>query len=94
MLSVCLGPLDGLGALGGFRIVSKQWTNQCEDCSLKKKAVTAIVGHFSLKGKALTKNEAFIRNCFFNGFKLTDAGIFESNISNEKVTNFKKTLAI
>ena len=37
-------------ALGGFRIVSKKWTDQCEDCSLKKK-VTAIVGHFSLKGK-------------------------------------------
>ena len=36
-------------ALVGFRIVSKKWTDQCEDCSLKKK-VTAIVGHFSLKG--------------------------------------------
>ena len=24
-------------ALGGFRIVSKKWTDQCEDCSLKKK---------------------------------------------------------
>ena len=35
-------------ALGGFRIVSKKWTDQCEDCSLKKR-VTAIVGHFSLK---------------------------------------------
>ena len=35
--------------VGGFRIVSKKWTNQCEDCSLKKKKVTAIVGHFSLK---------------------------------------------
>ena len=23
-------------ALGGFRIVSKKWTDQCEDCSLKK----------------------------------------------------------
>ena len=38
-------------ALDGFRIVSKKWTDQCEDCSLKKKKVTAIVGHFSLKGK-------------------------------------------
>ena len=37
-------------AFGGFRIVSKKWTNQCEDCSLTKKKVTAIVGHFSLKG--------------------------------------------
>ena len=25
-------------ALGGFRIVSKKWTDQCEDCSLKKQA--------------------------------------------------------
>ena len=24
-------------ALGGFRIVSEKWTDQCEDCSLKKK---------------------------------------------------------
>ena len=37
--------------LGGFRIVSKKWTDQCEECGLKKKNVTAIVGHFSLKGK-------------------------------------------
>ena len=37
-------------ALGGFRIVSKKWTDQCEDCSLKKQKVTAILGHFSLKG--------------------------------------------
>ena len=29
--------LAGLGALGGFRIVSKKRTDQCEDCSLKKK---------------------------------------------------------
>ena len=28
--------LAGLGALSGFRIVSKKWTDQCEDCSLKK----------------------------------------------------------
>ena len=25
-------------ALGGFRIVSRKWTDQCEDCSLKKKS--------------------------------------------------------
>ena len=36
-------------ASGGFRIVSKKWTDQCEDCSLKKK-VCVIVGHFFLKG--------------------------------------------
>ena len=40
----------GLRWFGGFRIVPKQWTDQCEDGSLKKKKVTAIVGHFSLKG--------------------------------------------
>ena len=28
--------MAGLGALGGFRIVSKKWTDQCEDCSLEK----------------------------------------------------------
>ena len=32
-------PLAGLGlrCSGGVRIVSKKWTDQCEDCSLKKK---------------------------------------------------------
>ena len=31
-------PLAGLGlrCSGGFRIVSKKWTDQCEDCSLTK----------------------------------------------------------
>ena len=46
----------GLRCSGGFRIFSKKWTDQCEDCSLKKKTVTAIVGHFFLNGKAPTKN--------------------------------------
>ena len=48
-------------ALDGFRIVSKKWTDQCEDCSLKKNRVTAIVGHFSLKEKenAQTKKEVY-----------------------------------
>ena len=31
-------------ALGGFRIVSKKWTDQCEDCSLKNKTGTSKVG--------------------------------------------------
>ena len=31
-----LAPDLALG-VGGFRIVSKKWTDQCEDCSLKKK---------------------------------------------------------
>ena len=26
-------------ALGGFRIVSKKWTDQCEDCSMKRKTI-------------------------------------------------------
>ena len=35
-------------ALGGFRNVSKKWTDQCEDCSLKKnKPGTAKVGAIS-----------------------------------------------
>ena len=43
-------------ALGGFRIVFKKWTDQCDDCSLKRKKVTAIVGHFFLKGWSATRN--------------------------------------
>ena len=27
---ICLGLFGGLGALGGFRIVSEKWTDQCE----------------------------------------------------------------
>ena len=27
---ICLGLFAGLGALGGFRIVSEKWTDQCE----------------------------------------------------------------
>ena len=43
-----LAPFAGLGALGGFRIVSKKWTDQCEDCSLKKnKTGTSQVGAIS-----------------------------------------------
>ena len=38
-------------AFGGFSDVPKKWTDQCEWCGLKKKKVTAIVGHFSLKAK-------------------------------------------
>ena len=54
--SVCFGPLDGLGALGGFRIVSKKWTDQFEDCSLKKKqAGSAQVGAIS-KAKKYQKD--------------------------------------
>ena len=50
-----LAPDLALG-VGGVRIVSEKWTDQCEDCRLKKTKVTAIVGHFSLKDKAPTKN--------------------------------------
>ena len=46
---VCLGRTWPLGLRCSAQNC-KKWTDQCEDCSLKKK-VTAIVGHFSLKGK-------------------------------------------
>ena len=36
-------------ALGGFRIVSKKWTDQCEDCSLKKKKGHCYSRAFFLK---------------------------------------------
>ena len=51
-------PLAGLGlrCSGGFRIVSKKWTDQCEDCSLKKnKPGTAQVGAIS-KAQKQQKN--------------------------------------
>ena len=51
--AVSLGPFAGLGALGGFRIVSKKWTDQCEDSSLKKnKTRTSKVGAISEAQKA------------------------------------------
>ena len=33
-------------ALGGFMIVSKKWTDQCEDCSLKKNSHCYSRGFF------------------------------------------------
>ena len=43
-------------ALGGFRIVSKKWTDQCEDCSLKKnKTGSSQVGAIS-KAQQYSKN--------------------------------------
>ena len=44
-IKFALAPWPDL-ALGGFRNVSKKWTDQCEE-----KKVTAVVGHFSLKRK-------------------------------------------
>ena len=37
-----------------------------EDCSLKKKKVTAIVGHFSLNGKGPTKKHYFLLKIVVN----------------------------
>ena len=50
------GPFGQSFALAGFGFSSfssfcKKSTDQCEVCGLKKKKVTATVGHFSLKGK-------------------------------------------
>ena len=48
-------PLAGLGlrCSGGFRIASKKWTDQCEDCSLKKNETrTSKVGAISKAQKA------------------------------------------
>ena len=46
-------PMDPLPwpdlALDGFRIVSKKWTDQCEDCSLKKKKGHCYSRAFFLK---------------------------------------------
>ena len=44
-------PLAGLSlrCSGGFRIVSKKWTDQCEDCSLKKKNSHCYSRAFFLK---------------------------------------------
>ena len=40
-------------ALGGFRIVSRKWTDLCENCSLKKdKTGTSKVGAISKAQKA------------------------------------------
>ena len=40
-----LAAVSALG-VGGFRIVSKKWTDQCEDCSLKKKCSVLKSGIF------------------------------------------------
>ena len=55
--SVCFGPLDGMGALGGFRIVSKKWTDQCEDCSLKKKQDGNVPSQRHILGSKIFKEQ-------------------------------------
>ena len=53
-------------ALGGFRIVSEKWTDQCDDCSLKKKEKnktrTSKVGAISKAQKA--QNICFRKKTF------------------------------
>ena len=44
-------------ALGGFRKVSKKWTDQCEVCDLKKKKVTVRVGHFLKENEPSKKGD-------------------------------------
>ena len=66
--SVCLGPFAGLGALGGFRIVSKKWTDQCEDCSLKKKQDGNVPSRRHILGSKIFKEqllETFGKIIFF-----------------------------
>ena len=58
--------LAGLGALGGFRIVSKKWTDQCEDCSLKQKKGHCYSRAFFLKRiKCRLKNSHYYSRAFF-----------------------------
>ena len=63
-------PLAGLGLLrcsGGFRIVSKKWTDQCEDCSLKKKQDGNVPSRRHILGSKIFKEqlmEIFGKNFF------------------------------
>ena len=86
--------LAGLGALGGFRIVSKKWTDQCEDCSLKKKTVTAIVGHFSLKGKAPTKKNILTKNLSKKKTKYPVSRIVPKTLRSEPIGVFLTSILL
>ena len=55
-------------ALGGFRIVSKKWTDQCEDCSLKKKQDGNVPSRRHILGSKIFKEqllEKFGKKNFF-----------------------------
>ena len=43
-------------ALGGLRIVSKKWTDQCEDCSLKKERTSRERPKSAAKGQKYSRN--------------------------------------
>ena len=63
-------PLAGLGlrCSGGFRIVSKKWTDQCEDCSLKKKQDGNVSSRRHILGPKIFKEqllEIFGKKYFF-----------------------------
>ena len=45
------------GALGGFRIVSEKWTDQCEDCSLKKKQDRNVPSRRHILGSKIFKEQ-------------------------------------
>ena len=55
-------------ALGGFRIVSKKWTDQCEDCSLKNKQDGNVPSRRHILGSKIFKKqllEIFGKKYFF-----------------------------
>ena len=56
-------------ASGGFRIVSKKWTDQCEDCSLKKKQDGNVPSRRHILGSKIFKEQLldiFGKNYFFS----------------------------
>ena len=44
-------------ASGDFRIVSKKWTDQCEDCSLKKKQDGNVPSRRHILGSKIFKEQ-------------------------------------
>ena len=68
------------GRLGGFMIVTKKWTDQCEDCSLKEKSHcysrALLVGAFPLREKCPT-----IAVTFFQTTILTHRSTFLTNLT-------------
>ena len=73
-------------ALGGFSIVSKKWTDQCEDCSLKKKS------HCYSRAFFLKRKTRRLKIEKVHGFKLPPnvPGIFQTdnNINTEQNAHY------
>ena len=88
--------LAGLGLrwFGGFKIVSKKWTDQCEDCSLKKnKTGTSQVGAIPKAQKYSMNNYwKHLEKIIFQGKIIFGKKIFKKRKRSHNAENSKEAI--